>query len=763
MTVMGALRAAPFALFAIAVCAPTPVRAQDISCDPGDREVRSLKFEGNRAFSDDDLALRVVTTPSSWWRRHLNLWFAQKRCLNSDVLRSDVFGLREYYKLRGYFGATVDTLVQPRGRQGVAVTFLINEGEPVPLRSYAVTGLNGIADSAAIMRRLRLHVGQPFDRFLYAADIDTIIKRLRDAGYYRANYVPGYSIDTSATKYAEASIAVMPGERMRFAAPQFHIDPAPGRSVQIDTSVVRRLLGIAPGTLYSDHAIVEAQRNLFQLGAYRHVEIAPLPDNEQQYPDSVILGVRLSEDLMKQLSSEYTWATLDCVRLRLQYTDKNLFGTARRLELTGQASKIGYGEPLATKATRDLCTLGQTTDLREDSVFSARIHYFTGATLRQPRLLGTRWVPALSVYSERRGEFRAYLRQTLGGGDVSATRDVGDRTPLRLAYTIEYGKTDAPDAALCALFNRCDPESRRSMTELATLGVASAALARIRTDNPITPTRGWAVRTEARTSASRVLGTSENLFFNKATGDVAWYNPVGRTSVLAVRLRGGVVLGRRLSLSDPSGFIPPQERLYAGGPTSVRGFQQNELGSLVYIARSADVQIDSTLSGGSYSYRFHTSENPDSNAAPDRSVPLGGNSLFVSNVELRVRDPFIAPNLLQYTFFVDGGDVWNRAPGFSARLKWTPGIGVRLTTPIGPFQVNVGWNSYDRVAGPIYYNPNVTTLACATSNNSLTYRRDPAGQYVAETSALCPGTYSPPLRKRFFQQLTWTFSLGPDF
>ena len=112
MTGRGALRAATFALFAtaVSVAAPAPLRAQDLICDRGDQEVRALEFRGNRAVSDDDLALRVRTTPSSWGRRNLHLWFAEKRCLNHDELPRDVFRLKQYYRERGFNAAKIDTL-----------------------------------------------------------------------------------------------------------------------------------------------------------------------------------------------------------------------------------------------------------------------------------------------------------------------------------------------------------------------------------------------------------------------------------------------------------------------------------------------------------------------------------------------------------------------------------------------------------------------------------------------------------------------------
>ena len=765
MILRGAVRAATMALFAIAAGALSPLSAaaQDFTCERGDLEVRGVEFRGNRAVDDDDLELRVAVTPSSRARRTFRLPLGEKRCLDRQELGNDIGRLRDYYRQRGFYGARIDTLVQNVSPGAVRVAFVIEEGPPMILARYEVGGMEGVDQAEEIRRRLRLRVGQPFDFGLYLADIDTIIGRLRDAGYYRADHVWGYSVDTAEAQRAEAFITVLPGSRARFGAHLYDVTPIEGADPEIDTAVVRRVMGISAGQLYSDRAILQAQRNLFQLAAYRHVDVSPLPDSLQPPGDTIVrLLVTLSEDYMRQIDSEFGFATLDCGRVRLQYTDKNLFGTARRMELAGQASKIGYGYPLSNESTRRMCTFNNSSPLGEDPM-SDTLYYFTGIGLRQPRLLGTRWVPALSVYSERRGEYKAYMRTTSIGGDLSATRELRDRTSLRLGYTFEYGRTQADAPALCALFNLCDPDSRQRIGERLPLGVASAALARIRTDNPVSPTRGTLFRSEVRTSASGLLGTSDTLFFNKLTGDLAWYTPVG-TNVLAVRVRGGVVLGKRLSFSDTSGFIPPQERLYAGGPTSVRGFQQNELGSVVYIVDRRDV-VDSTVTPGAAGFNELTYQILP-NTGPSRTVPLGGNSLFVTNIEYRIRDPFLFPNALTYTLFLDGGDVWTRSPHRSLEMKWTPGLGVRALTPFGPVQVNVGYNRYDRDVGAVYYNPNVFTLACATPGNSVRYRRvddDEDNGPLEQISGDCGDSYRPPSRDRWYQRLTFTFSIGPDF
>src|SRR6266567_2138658 len=75
-----------------------------------------------------------------------------------------------------------------------------------------------------------------------------------------------------------------------------------------------------------------------------------------------------------------------------------------------------------------------------------------------------------------------------------------------------------------------------------------------------------------------------------STAVISKYYPLSRRSVLAWRVRGGTILPQRLSLLGQSvKFVPPDQRFYAGGPNSVRGFARNELGPRVYVSDSRQI------------------------------------------------------------------------------------------------------------------------------------------------------------------------------
>ncbi|MDB4888137.1 MAG: hypothetical protein JWN79_3575 [Gemmatimonadetes bacterium] len=742
---------------------PVVARAQRMECDAADdREVRSLSFQGNHAFTSRDLALRVATTPSGFARRVLRV-FGTRHCLDSDELRLDVGRLRAFYRRHGYYAAVVDTSVVALEDGGVRVRFLIREGEPIMIDTLRVSGLDSVTAPLADMRSLDIRQGGVFDITLLQTAIDSIKARLRNNGFPRADVAASYSPD-SVRRRATVGLTVIPEARARVGEIRLVSDPVPGESPRLGEGTVRRLLPVRPGDRYSAQALSDAQRTLYQSALFRKVDLRLAPDSLQPAGDTLVtLDVSLTEDYMRQIDTEAGWAVLDCFKDRTHYVDKNFLGAARRLDLTLQFSKVGYARPTSL-GDGALCA----PRIRDDSTFSRKLNYYAGGTIRFPTLFGLRTSPSLSLYTERRSEFMAYSRMTYIGGEASVTREIAANLPLRLAYSLEYGHTDAQAALICAIFRRCTGQDQQFVTVDRPLAVLSAHLDRIRVDNPGAPTSGTAARLDLR-GAARELGSSPDLQFVKGFGDFTVYRGVSAGITFAARARVGAVVSRTLSFSQSTGFIPPEERLYAGGATSVRGFQQNELGDLIYLLRDEPATRQGTAD------TVYKEVRPDT-AEVLATIPVGGNSLVVFNVELRFRSPFY-PELLQFSTFADAGDVWQRDATsgrhkasllFLDGLKWTPGVGVRIFSPVGPIQINVAYNPFGRPAGALYYIPTAkegfAPLYCVSPGNNIPAPIGASKQHEQVSSASCPATFVPaPGRNTVLNHLKLSFSIGPDF
>ncbi|MEO7822628.1 MAG: BamA/TamA family outer membrane protein [Gemmatimonadaceae bacterium] len=721
--------------------------AQDISCDRGDLEVLRLEFEGNTAFPDAELAKTIVNTPSAWARRYLHLPFTVKHCLDRLELPNDRARLVIFYRRRGYPKVTVDTVVKQLAPGAVELRFKISEGPPIITRSFVVRGLEPVPERERIARNLPVREGARFDRFALDAAADSIRERLHNNGYPRADAANSFTVSDSLL-LAWDTLTVTPGPRTRIGTISIEVKPLEGKDQQIPTRTVRRIMGLDSGRLFRESEILDAQRALYRTEAYQHVSITP--DSASSPDDSLItLSATLAEAAMHAARVGVGYGTLDCFRASGEFIDYNFGRGARRLDINARVSKIGIGRPL--NGVEDLCPAAKKDE------FSNRLNYYLGATLRQPVFFGLRTVPTITVYSQRVSEYNAYIRTTAIGGVASLSWRGLSRTPVTLAYSLDLGRTEASPALFCAVFNLCEEAERRRIQETQRLAVLSASVTRDHSNSLLSPTRGSVIRFEARHSSPAIL-SNRNLQFNKVVGDAARYIGSGGGSVLAFRLRGGTVFGRTFGAA--TGFVPPQERLYAGGPTTVRGFAQNELGSAIYIANPAGFRAFPPVPPDTLGYLRDTTIDYR------RVVPVGGNALIVANLELRLRSPFL-PDLLQWTVFTDAGEVWNRGSLGSLKVKVTPGIQLTAFSPVGPIRAAVGYNPYSRPAGPIYYEATREggQLVCVSPGNTLpaTDTTTAEGRVITQASGVCPSTFKPAADKSFRRRLTFSFAIGQAF
>jgi len=160
-------------------------------------------------------------------------------------------------------------------------------------------------------------------------------------------------------------------------------------------------------------------------------------------------------------------------------------------------------------------------------------------------------------------------------------------------------------------------------------------------DHPVNPSRGWIINTalDADTIAGEVA-------FGRATARLSYYQPIGTRMMLALGARGGLIY----PLTD----VPIDERYFNGGSTTVRSFQERELGPR------------------------------------DRhAYPVGGQAFTVFNAELT----FPIRGALQGAVFVDAGNVIAEFENAGVDdMRYAVGLGLRYKLPIGPLRVDYGVN-----------------------------------------------------------------------
>ncbi len=212
--------------------------------------------------------------------------------------------------------------------------------------------------------------------------------------------------------------------------------------------------------------------------------------------------------------------------------------------------------------------------------------------------------------------------------------------------------------------------------------------------NASDPTRGDYLTLEYSLSVPQ-LGANTGFHKFQASYNLYYTFPGVRNTTLAAR----GVLGlasvfspankvQNLQFPDLNGVLPISERFFAGGSTTLRGFEIEEAGPRVVVVPQGTF-LDS---------------NRKPVSIPPFTIPFGGNALAIVNLEARV--PLTAS--IRAVPFYDGGNVFRRVgeilnpPNVPAsdvfrqnlRALWThtAGLGLRIKTPVGgEFAVDYGY------------------------------------------------------------------------
>lgn len=698
-------------LAAVTLAAPLlPLAAQN-----DQRVVRGLSFEGNESIDTYTLRSAIATSNSAWlarvgWVKWLGL--GEKRYLDEIEFRRDVVRLLLLYRQSGYMRVRIDTVVK-RTNDAAWITFRITEGPPVRVTRLTVTGADGILDTTALRRELPLKVGAPFNRFLFQASADTIVARLQNMGHPAAEVLRNFDSNADSLT-ATVTLDVEPGAFAKVGA----IRVIGLR--RVDTSTVLHAIPIHTADIYRQDQIYESQRNLYSLGLFNSVNVTPA---DSLNPDDTVVNVtvQVAEGPRHAIRGGVGYGSVDCFRAQAGWSVLDFLGAGRSLDLTGSVSKLGVGYPANAGFQKNVCSY-----LRDDPTADT-LNYSLSTTVAQPSFLSPRHTASLTLLAERRSEYKVYTRQDVGANFAvifNAHRDV----PVSVGYGFSVGRTIANAALYCQLFRVCAASDQAFLANTRRFAAITATALRDQVNSVLDPTDGSRFSLTV-SHASRLVGSDPFYEFNRGDLEYSTYVPLGRTGVFAWRVRGGLILPQRITLSGQSvAFVPPEQRFYAGGPNSVRGYGRNELGPTGYVV------TDTT--------KF-TVQGRDTVYSPSvlTTAPIGGNAVFVMNAELRFATP-ILPDRMRFAIFADVGQVWERGDTLApvSGLRFTPGVGLRFTTPLGPIRLDAAYQGHGTEAGVLYF------VNSSTQTFSVFRKR-----------------YEPPTPPSFWNRLVFQFAVGQAF
>ena len=436
----------------------------------------------------------------------------------------------------------------------------------------------------------------------HAADVlaarNRLLAALLAGGHAMAKISPPKALLDPPAHALDVTFSVAAGPRVVLGPIGFTSTASGGGPGRLRADFLRRRLNLHPGQPYSPARLAAARADLAGIAAVGGVRIVPAAALDAQ--GRLPVQVAVTERPRHAVNATVAFSTDQGGSLGASWVDRDLFGRAERLTLGAAATNlggtaavqpgytVGAGLVLPDWLRRDQSLRFQLTGLRES--LEAYDRTAAIATTAFSRKLSAHWTATIGLAGEK-----AHFLQEKVGRDYTLAQ-----LPVGLAYD-----------STTSLF---DP----------TAGSRAAVL--------FTPTES--------------LGRRHSTSFLIAQGTASTYidlSGAGR-SVLALRALVGSVQGA--GVFD----IPPDQRFYAGGSATIRGYRFQSVGPAF-----AD------------------------------GKPTGGTAIDAGTVEFHQR--FGAH--YGAVAFVDAGQVSGRSAPFTGQTRVGAGIGARYYTAIGPIRLDL--------------------------------------------------------------------------
>jgi outer membrane protein insertion porin family len=655
--------------------------------------VVNVTLKGVKGVKQTDLLSNVYTTasycnsfilkPFCWISK--SSYFYTRKYLDHQELHRDVLRIRVFYWKRGYREAEVDTVVVPRGKNQVGVTFTISEGLPTRVSDIVVNQPTPtLLSQREINKRILLGKNGPLNLIRLDSSRVFLQARLFDKGYADAEVDTTIAIDSAA----------------HTAAVTFTLNPKYKTTVEdiiihgnddVAERTIRKSLTFNVGDVFVRSEMLRSQRALYESNLFRRAAIEPRPPIDIATPDSakvIVVTVQEAPPREGRLSAGFN--TVDFVQVGGRFTDYNFFGGARTLDVQAAMGNL-LANSLNGRGIFHSTSRAPTSDLARYFVPT----YNASIDLRQPWFGSPRNELALSLFTHRRSAPGIYVDRGYGTS-LTFTRDVAERAPASLNYRFEISRVDAGDVYFCINYGVCDLPTLNALRGNQKLSPLTITSSIDRTNDPFSPNTGFRANGSVEHASAF---TASDFRYNRATADGAAFYKLRTRGAIGAHVRIGWVnalgstaqaVGVSLGMND--GILHPRKRFYAGGSHSVRGYGENQLGPRVLTVPIGVLQSHDSLNVACTSGTDVTLCNPNAGLL-NRDFeprPLGGNFVVEGSVEVR----FPVWQQLFGAAFVDAGMVKQSTNPDLARTKSaiTPGFGFRYRSPVGPIRADIGIN-----------------------------------------------------------------------
>ncbi len=582
-------------------------------------KIRQINIVGNTIYDDDDILENIALRTPHWLS-----WIRKDDLYSREALSGDLEIIRSMYMDSGYADFAIDSTqvaVSP-DKKSVFITVNLNEGNEFRITEVSLAG-DLILEEAALRPYLQVRSGQIYSQRSISQSVDFLKLALGQEGYAFAEVQPVPELDP-VDKTVALTFYIDPKNRVYVRSVNF--DGADS----VNDEVFRREMRQFEGSYLSNNQVERSRVRIQRLPYVEQVSVEtnPVPGTS----DQVDIDFEIKEGLPGSFGGGIGYSDSQGILLNGNFVHTNFMGTGNRISADLNFGKFrsiigaSYTNPYITpnEVSRTF-----SATYREITQFTADASDFDTTTLN----LGVEFGYPLSEYQ------RMIYGGTFQKSELAVNR-IGS-SQQAIDWTLSNGNPQVIDSQIAT-------------TDFNTFELLAGWIFDSR-NRSLFPTRGARHRA---TLSGAIPGSEVQYWF--ANYSFTNYLPVTRYFIFATNFDS--------SYGDSYGdttSIPPYRNKFAGGPNTVRGYSENQLGP-----------IDSL------------------------GNPYGGNMSLVMQNELVLPLPESLQRKTRASLFFDIGNVFSTGNVFFAApdgssisyepgdydLKYSTGVSVQWLSPMGLFK-----------------------------------------------------------------------------
>ena len=662
-------------------------------------ELVEIGFEGNDAFSSSVLKSILQSKESPGWLSQslfkISSIGGKAIYFDSLLIPADIKILKGYYQSNGYFKTTVKPyFLLDTSKMEAVLTFKINESKPAYFNSFEVKGLGRIDSAFQILLADYMHADTT--KIYEDAVVDNkknfILNFLRDHGYMLAQADrPKVVIDTMKN-IVDVELKFATGTRYKIG--EIYTTRTGKGTESVEDDLLKEIVGLTPGNWYSYYDIQRGQVRLFRTNLFTSASVNSIISDTA----GNVVPINISADIgsMHELSPEIIVNNEDNtfnLGLGLNFTKKNFLGGARKITAGTSIAAQNISEFLKHPSFADSTFFGYG-DVR--------------VSIEQPFLFGqpinTKYEAYLTTQKRRLDYNRNfYYQTTLYGGKISFDFELPQFTyfnSFNAYFNVEHAeysyqhdyfiylisqyyqlqKNYSPGVADSIAMDKLNNTFKGTLVSSNTNAIIGMNLGANKTNDLFFPTSGYSLSFsfEDANSISYLFSKLGNSKFTrplsfKSVVTTSVYFPLSESKLDAFGAK--FKIGQIFTYHGDKANISLDQRLYAGGSNSIRGWATRQL-----VPKNQEFNLDENLN------------QEDLEAILLRGAATGGFFLMEGSFEARLR----LFGRFGSALFVDYGNTWNSSKEFRFDgVAVAAGFGLRYYSDFAPFRIDFGLKVYD--------------------------------------------------------------------